>query len=121
MKEKVEYYTLKPSLRQYFGRKVNKSLKFDETTEDGKVHQVLDNLVLTTTIKDERKTKMIINGKEKEIVTQENGTVIQKLHTGLILVWDEHQGYVIPPYEMATLDEIQRDLTAMKDAYRSDE
>ena len=28
--EKIEYYTLKPSLRQYFGRKVNKSLKFDE-------------------------------------------------------------------------------------------
>ena len=45
---------------------------------------------------------------------------MQKLHTGLILIWDEKQGYVIPPYQMATLDEIQEDLTAMKEAYRSD-
>lgn len=116
-KEKVEYYTLKPSLKQYFGRKVNKSLKFDEKTEDGKVHQVLENLVLTTTIEDERKTKMLINGEEKEIITTEKGTIVQKLHTGLILIWDEKQGYIISPYEMATLDEIQKDLDAMKEAY----
>nr|DAJ04630.1 MAG TPA: hypothetical protein [Caudoviricetes sp.] len=120
MEKKVEYYTIRPSLKQYFGRKVNKSLKFDETTEDGKVHQVLDNLILTTTIKEERKMKMLINGVEQEITTQEDGTIVQKLHTGLILIWDEKQGYVIPPYQMATLDEIQEDLTAMKEAYRSD-
>ena len=65
-KEKVEYYTLKPRLKQFFGRKVNKSLKFDEWTEDKKVHQVLDNLVLTTTIKD--------NGKVKKEVKQRVGT-----------------------------------------------
>ncbi len=59
MEKKVEYYTIRPSLKQYFGRKVNKSLKFDETTEDGKVHQVLDNLILTTTIKEEKKNENV--------------------------------------------------------------
>lgn len=118
---KVEYYTLKPSLKQYFGRKVNKSLKFDEKTENGKIHQVLDNLILTTTINDERKTKMLVNGEEKEIITKETAEIVQHLHTGVILIWDEEQGYVIPPYEMATLDEVESDLIAMKDVYRSDE
>ena len=56
---KVEYYTLKPSLKQYFGRKVNKSLTFDEWTEDKKVHQTLKDLELVTEIHDERKMKMV--------------------------------------------------------------
>lgn len=118
--EKVEYYTLKPSLRQYFGRKVNKSLKFDETTEDKKVHQVLDNLILTTTIEDEREIKILINGKEEVIKTKEKSTLVQTLPSGIILIWDQKQGYIIPPYEMATLDEIQEDLTAMKNVYKGD-
>ena len=118
--EKVEYYTLKPSLRQYFGRKVNKSLKFDEMTEDKKVHQILDNLVLTTTIDDEREIKILINGKEEVIKTKEKSTLEQILPSGIILIWDEKQGYIIPPYEMATLDEIQNDLIAMKNVYEGD-
>lgn len=118
---KVEYYTLKPSLKQYFGRKVNKSLEFDEWTEDKKVHQTLKNLKLVTEIHDERKIKMTILGKEEIITTEEISIIKQKLATGVILIWDEHQGYVIPPYEMATLDEIEKDLIAMKDVYRSDE
>lgn len=117
---KVEYYTLKPSLKQYFGRKVNKSLKFDEETEDKKVHQVLDNLVLTTTVKDEREVKIIINGKEEVIKTKETSTLEQILPSGIVLIWDQKQGYIIPPYEMATLDEIQKDLTAMKNVYEGD-
>ena len=117
---KVEYYTLKPSLKQYFGRKVNKSLKFDEETEDKKVHQVLDNLVLTTTVKDEREVKIIINGKEEVIKTKETSTLEQILPSGIVLIWDQKQGYIIPPYEMATLDEIQDDLIAMKNVYEGD-
>lgn len=115
--EKVEYYTLKPSLKQYFGRKVNKSLKFDEWTEDKKVHQVMENGVLTTTIKDERKIKLLADGKEIEVNSQEESTIVQKIPTGVILIWDEMQGYIIPQYQMATLDEIEQDLKAMKEAY----
>ena len=115
--EKVEYYTLKPSLKQYFGRKVNKSLKFDEWTEDKKVHQVMENGVLTTTIKDERKIKLLADGKEIEVNSQEESTIVQKIPTGVILIWDEMQGYIIPQYQMATLDEIEQDLKAMKEVY----
>lgn len=115
--KKVEYYTLRPSLKQYFGRKVNKSLTFDEWTEDKKVHQTLKDLELITEIHDERKAKMLVLGKEETITTEEISTIKQKLVTGVVLIWDETQGYVIPPYEMVTLDEIETDLKAMKEAY----
>ena len=115
--EKVEYYTLRPSLKQYFGRKVNKSLSFDEWTEDKKVHQILKDLELITEIHDERKVKMLVLGKEETITTEEISTIKQKLVTGVVLIWDEAQGYVIPPYEMVTLDEVGTDLKAMKEAY----
>lgn len=115
--EKVEYYTLRPSLKQYFGRKVNKSLTFDEWTEDKKVHQTLKDLELITEIHDERKAKMLVLGKEETITTEEISTIKQKLVTGVVLIWDESQGYVIPPYEMVTLEEIDDDLKAMKEAY----
>lgn len=119
--KKVEYYTLKPSLRQYFGRKVNKSLTFDEYTEDKKVHQTLKDLILTTEINDTRKVKMLINGKEETIESKEKSVIKQKLVTGVILIWDELQGYIIPNYQMATLEEIENDLNAMKGVYRSDD
>lgn len=119
--EKVEYYTLKPSLKQYFGRKVNKALKFDEWTDDKKVHQVMENGVLTTTIRDSRKIKLLADGKETEIEAKEESTIIQNIPTGVILIWDEVQGYVIPQYQMATLDEIEVNLKAMKDVYNSTE
>lgn len=115
--KKVEYYTLRPSLKQYFGRKVNKSLTFDEWTEDKKVHQTLKDLELITEIHDERKAKMLVLGKEETITTEEISTITQKLVTGVVLIWDEAQGYVIPPYEMVTLDEVETDLKAMKEAY----
>ena len=115
--EKVEYYTLRPSLKQFFGRKVNKSLEFDEWTEDKKVHQILKDQVLTTEIHDERKINLLVLGKEETITTEEISTIKQNLVTGVVLIWDEIQGYVIPPYEMVTLDEIDVDLKAMKEAY----
>ena len=120
-KEKVEYYTLRPSLRQFFGRKVNKTLEFDEYTEDKKIHQTLKDLILTTEIKDTRKIEMLVNGKTETLESEEISVVKQKLVTGVILIWDEKQGYIIPGYQMATLDEIENDLKAMKEAYRSDE
>ncbi len=119
--EKVEYYTLKPSLRQYFGRKVNKSLKFDEWTEDKKVHQIMENGVLTTIIKDTRKIKLLADGKEQEIESSEESKIVQKIPTGTILIWDENQGYIIPQYQMATLDAIEEDLKAMKEVYKDTE
>lgn len=117
---KIEYYTLKPSLRQYFGRKVNKSLKFDEWTENKKVHQIMENGVLTTYINEERTITILGNGKEEKVVSQEESKIVQKIPTGVILIWDEEQGYIIPQYQMATLEEIERELMAMKNVYEGD-
>lgn len=114
---KIEHYTLKPNLKQYFGRKVNKTLKFDEWTEDKKVHQTLNNLKLVTEIHDKKEIKLLVNGKEEIVTQEETSTIIQKLVTGIILIWDEFQGYIIPSYQMATLDEIEEDLIAMRDVY----
>lgn len=115
--EKIEYYTLKPSLRQYFGRKVNKSLKFDEWTENKKVHQVMENGVLTTYINEERTITILGNGKEENVISKEESKIVQEIPTGVILIWDEEQGYIIPQYQMATLDEIEAELLAMKEVY----
>ena len=115
--EKVERYTLKPSLRQYFGRKVNKSLKFDEWTDNKKVHQIMENGVLTTYINEERTITLLANGKEEKVVSKEESKIIQEIPTGVILIWDEEQGYIIPQYQMATLDEIEAELLAMKEVY----
>ena len=115
--EKIEYYTLKPSLRQYFGRKVNKSLKFDEWTENKKVHQVMENGVLTTYINEERTISILGNGKEEKVISKEESKIVQEIPTGVILIWDEEQGYIIPQYQMATLDEIEAELLAMKEVY----
>ena len=115
--EKIEYYTLKPSLRQYFGRKVNKSLKFDEWTENKKVHQVMENGVLTTYVNEERTMTILGNGKEEKVVSKEESKIVQEIPTGVILIWDEEQGYIIPQYQMSTLDEIEAELLAMKEVY----
>ena len=115
--KKIEYYTLKPSLRQYFGRKVNKSLKFDEWTENKKVHQIMENGVLTTYINEERTITILGNGKEEKVVSKEESKIVQEIPTGVVLIWDEEQGYIIPQYQMATLDEIESELLAMKEVY----
>ena len=77
--------------------------------------------VLTTTIKDERKITLLADGKEIEIESQEESNIVQKIPTGVILIWDEMQGYIIPQYQMATLDEIEDDLKAIKEVYNSTE
>lgn len=115
--KKIEYYTLKPSLRQYFGRKVNKSLKFDEWTENKKIHQIMENGVLTTYINEERTISILGNGKEEKVVSKEKSKIVQEIPTGVVLIWDEEQGYIIPQYQMATLDEIETELLAMKEVY----
>ena len=49
--EKIEYYTLKPNLKQIYGKKVTKDTVFTEKTEDGTVEQEFKDLTLTTKIK----------------------------------------------------------------------
>lgn len=45
-----ELFTVKPSLNQYYGRTVTKDMEFDESTDNGEIHQTLKDCVLTTEI-----------------------------------------------------------------------
>ena len=113
--EKIEYYTVKPNLKQLFGRKVTKELEFDESTEDGKVHQVLKNCVLTTTIKDSDERTLF--GISEKVKIEEESKIVQTLPEGTILIWSEESGYIIPTFQMTTLEELIEEANQIKDIY----
>ena len=59
-----ELFTIAPNLKQFYGRTITKEMEFDETTDDGKVHQTLKDLVLTTEIKQEQEFHGITSKKK---------------------------------------------------------
>lgn len=105
-----ELFIVKPSLRQYYGRTVTKEMEFDEKTENGRVHQVLKDLVLTTEIKDEQVYK--------NITSKEESKLIQELPEGTILIWDEQSGYIIPNMEMYKLRDLEEEIVQVKEIYK---
>lgn len=113
--EKIEYYTLKPNLKQLFGRKVTKELEFDESTENGKVHQVLKDCVLTTIIKES--DELNVFGLTEKVKVEEESKVVQTLPEGTILIWSEESGYIIPTFQMTTLEELIEEAKTIKDIY----
>ena len=110
MEEKNELFTIKPSLRQYYGRTVTKDMKFDEKTDDGTIHQTLDNLVLTTEIKKETEFNGI-KSTEKSVLTQE-------LPEGTILIWDETVGYILPDREVYKLADLKEEINQIDEIYK---
>lgn len=113
--EKIEYYTVKPNLKQLFGRKVTKELEFDEKTENGKVHQTMKDCVLTTYIHE--KEERSVFGLKDKVVVEEESKIIQTLPEGTILIWSEESGYIIPTFQMTTLEELIEDANAIKEIY----
>ena len=110
--EKVEYYTLRPNLKQIYGKKVNKKTQFTEKTEDGTVTQEFKNLTLTTNVK--RVEKL---GK---IEIEEESKIKIKVPNGTILVWNENEGFIVPQYQMCTLEEVEEDIKNIKEIYKGD-
>ena len=108
--EKIEYYTLKPNLKQIYGKKVDEKTEFVENTEDGTVHQEFKNLTLTTTIKKKQKV-----GKFK---IEEHSTIKINVPNGTILIWNEAEGFIIPQYQMCTLDELKQEIDEYKKIYK---
>lgn len=105
MQKNNELFIVRPNLKQYYGRTINKEMTFDESTEDGRVHQTLENLVLTTVIHDEQE----FNG----IKSIEDSKMVQELPEGTILIWNERDGYIIPNvavYKMKNLEEEMNDI-----------
>lgn len=107
---KLEYYTIKPNLKQIYGKKVTKETEFTEQTEDGRVHQTFKDLTLTTEIKSE-----VDNGEFK--ITEESKISV-KMPEGTILVWDEGEGFIIPHCQVYTLDELKQEIEDIQEIYK---
>ena len=109
MTEKVEYYTLRPNLKQLYGKKVDKNTKFEEKTEDGTITQTFEDLTLTTIIN----KKNVIGNMEIE----EESKVSIKVPEGTILIWSEEEGFVVPQYQMTTLEDLKKEINDIQEIY----
>lgn len=105
-----ELFTVKPSLKQYYGRTVTKELKFDETTDNGEVHQTLENCVLTTEINRE--------WEQGDIKNTFHSVQTEELPEGTILIWSELEGYIVPNVAMYKLSDLEDEIKAVKEAYK---
>ena len=106
-----ELFIVQPSLKQIYGRTVTKEMEFDETTENGRVHQVLKDLVLTTTLTSE--------SEYNDIHTKEESKLIQELPEGTILIWDELMGYIIPNIPVYKLKDLEEEIKQVKEIYKN--
>ena len=111
--EKVEYYTLRPNLKQIYGKKVTKDTVFTEKTEDGTVEQECKDLTLTTRIKKEME-----QGGFKIV---EESTMAITMPEGTVLIWDEKEGFIVPQYQMCTLEELKEQIKDIETIYNEEQ
>lgn len=104
-----ELFTVKPSLNQYYGHTVTKDLEFDEKTDNGEIHQILKNCVLTTVINREWEQ----GGIKNTIHSEQTET----LPEGTIIIWSELQGYIVPNVAMYKLKDLEEEIKCIKEAY----
>ena len=105
-----ELFTIKPSLRQYYGRTITKETEFDEYTDDKTVHQTLKDLILTTEINKENEydgLKSIEYSKLTQIIPEET-----------ILIWSETDGYIIPNVPVYKLKDLEKEIKEIKEIYK---
>jgi hypothetical protein len=105
-----ELFTVKPTLNQYYGRTVTAEMEFDEKTDNGEIHQVLKNCVLTTEINREWEQggiKNTIHSVQTEVLPE-----------GTILIWSELQGYIVPNVAMYKLKDLEEEIKDIKEAYK---
>lgn len=105
-----ELFTVKPSLTQYYGRTVTKDTKFDEKTDNGEIHQTLENCVLTTEINKEWEQNGIKNTLHS-VQTEE-------LPEGTVIIWSELEGYIVPNVPMYKLRDLEADIKDIKEIYK---
>ena len=105
-----ELFTIKPSLKQYYGRTITKDTKFDEKIDDGTVHQTLENLIFTTTVDKEDE----YNG----IKSKEHSELVQEIPEGTVLLWSEREGYIIPNVPIYKLKDLEEEIKEIKEIYK---
>lgn len=110
MNKKLEFYTVRPNLKQIYGVKINKETEFDEYTEDKTVHQILKNCKLTTIIKNEYEVQ--------GIKVKEDSKTEAIYPEDTILIWNEKIGYITPQVQVCTLDDIKREVDEMNGIYK---
>lgn len=110
--EKVEYYTLRPNLKQIYGKKVNKDTTFTEKTENGIVEQEFKDLTLITRIKKVEEVG--------EFKIEEESTMRVTVPEGTILIWSEEEGFIVPQYQMCTLAELKEQIKDIEDIYNEE-
>lgn len=113
MEEKIEYYTLRPNLKQIYGKKVTKDTVFTEKTEDGTVTQEFKDLTLTTKIKKEME-----QGGFKIV---EESTMTVTMPEGTVLIWNEQEGFIVPQYQMCTLEELKEQIKDIEEIYNEEQ
>ena len=104
--EKVEYYVVSPSTKLFGGIKVDKNTQFDTYNDDKSVHQTFRNGKLTTHIKRESN----YNG----IKSVETSNLVTEVPEGIVLLWDEQNGYIIPNYHMVKVSEAIKTLQGVE-------
>lgn len=105
-----ELFTVKPSLKQYYGRTVTKEMEFDEKTENGEIHQTLKDCILTTKIDREW-----VQGDIKNTL---HSVQTEELPEGTILIWSELQGYIVPNVAMYKLKDLVEEIETVKEIYK---
>ena len=110
--EKIEYYTLRPNLKQIYGKKVTKDTEFTEKTEDGTVEQEFKDLVLTTKIKNEYEVG--------QFKIEEESVARVTMPEGTILIWNEQEGFIIPQYQVCTLEELKEQIADVEAIYNEE-
>lgn len=113
MENKIEYYTVKPNLKQVYGKKVNKDTVFTEKTEDGTVTQEFKDLTLITKVK-----KEVEQGGFKIV---EESTMTVTMPEGTILIWNEQEGFIVPQYQMIDLKSLKQEIEDIEEIYNEEE
>ncbi|MDV3426953.1 MAG: hypothetical protein LIR50_07170 [Bacillota bacterium] len=108
--EKNELFIVKPNLHQYYGRTVTKEMEFDETTEDGSVHQTLKDLVFTTHVHKE--------SEYNNVKSTEDSKMTQEIPEGTILIWNEQDGYILPNVAVYKIKDLEKEIKTIKNIYK---
>lgn len=105
--EKPEYYVVAPSVKTFGGIKVEKDTEFETWNDDKTVHQTLKDLKLTTEIK--------IDTEYGDYKTHEESKSVTELPEGIVLIWGEKEGYIIPQYHMVKVEDAIKSLEQIKE------
>lgn len=105
-----ELFTVKPSLKQYYGRTVTKEMRFDEKTESGEIHQTLENCVLTTEV-----NKEFTQG---GIKTTLHSVMTEEIPEGTVIIWSEQDGYLVPNVPLYKLHDLEAEIQEIKEIYK---